>query len=116
MKSDTVTLDYGCPMCQEQTPAKEAVLQPFTIKRSLKAPGDFDCPHCGSVGHYQFIQLEGAEYIQWSIEHRLSFHYTYDCAKCGGKLTEYVRIGRVTDHALCLRCGAMREGNLTGSR
>jgi transcription elongation factor Elf1 len=111
MNQKTVTLDFGCPMCQEPTQTGFA-LKPVTLQRSQDEPVDFECPHCGSLGHYQFRQGEESEYIQWCIEGRMSFKYVYDCPKCGGRLSEYVNIGRSRDHSVCRRCGNVREGNL----
>jgi DNA-directed RNA polymerase subunit RPC12/RpoP len=115
MEDNKVTLNYGCPMCQPQT-QEEFVSKPVTIKRSLNSPKDFDCPQCGSQGHYQFRQWEGSEHIQWAIDDRMSFKYIYDCSNCGGKLTEYVTIGRTKDHSVCRHCGNVRTGNLSGYR
>ena len=115
MKKNNVTLDYGCPMCQPLSEAK-FVLKPVTIRRSLDAPIDFECPQCGSLGHYQFRQWEGTEHIQWAVDHRSSFKYVYDCPRCGGRLTEYVTIGRTKDHSVCRHCGRVRAGNLSGYR
>jgi transcription elongation factor Elf1 len=116
MKENIVNLDYGCPMCQRHKPEEGFVVQPVAIQRSLNAPRDFKCPQCGSIGHYQFRQWEGTEHIQWSLDHRLSFLYMYDCPQCGGKLTEYVTIGKYADRSVCRHCGKTREGNLTGYR
>jgi DNA-directed RNA polymerase subunit RPC12/RpoP len=115
MEDKTIILEYGCPMCQSSTHAK-FVLKPVTVQRSLNAPKDFECPQCGSLGHYQFRQWEGSEHIQWAIDNRMSYKYVYDCIHCGGKLTEYVSIGSTKDHSVCRRCGRVRAGNLSGYR
>ena len=115
MEENHVTLDYGCPICQPDKRG-DFELKPITIRRSLNAPKEFDCPHCGNSGHYQFRQWEGNEHIQWAIDGRLSFKYVYDCRSCGGKLTEYVTIGVTKDHSICRRCGKVRTGNLSGYR
>jgi rubredoxin len=116
MENYTVTLDYGCPMCQKHKSKEGFAVQTITIQRSLNAPRNFKCPQCGALGHYQFRQWEGKEHIQWSIEHWASFQYVYDCIHCGGKLTEYVTIEKYDDHSICRHCGRERSGNLTGYR
>jgi DNA-directed RNA polymerase subunit RPC12/RpoP len=116
MGKNTITLEYGCPMCQQQGTQGKFSLQPITINRALNAPKDFECPQCGTHGHYQFRQWEGKEHIQWAFDNSLRFQYVYDCPGCGGKLTEYVRIGMTADHSVCRRCGKTRNGNLAGYR
>jgi hypothetical protein len=115
MGTRSVTLDFGCPMCQQPS-QEEFETRPVTLERSLNAPKDFECPHCGSCGHYQFQKWEGTEHIQWAIEGHASFKYVYDCPHCGSKLTEYVTLGRIKDHSVCRKCGKVRAGNLSGYR